>query len=68
MVKKQNDDVEATNNFHESMKMARLTDKITPENYMQNMIRFEDNLKVEKKFINDSMIQTEMIVAKFVFY
>lgn len=64
MIKKQNDDVEATNNFHESMKMARLTDKITPENYIQNMIRFEDNLKVEKKFINDSMKQTEMIVAK----
>jgi hypothetical protein len=64
MVKKQNDDVDSTNNFHESMKMARLTDKITSENYIQNMIRFEDNLKVEKKFIDDSMKQTEMILAR----
>lgn len=64
MVEKHNNDVESINHFHESMKMARLTGQITPENYMDNMARFEDNIKIFRKFCFDSMDTTETIIAK----
>ena len=64
MIEKHNNDVESINHFHESMKMARLTGQITPENYMENMTRFEDNIKMFKNLVFDSMNMTEEIIAK----
>lgn len=64
MIEKHNNDVDSINHFHESMKMARLTGQISPENYMANMARFEDNIKIFKKFCYDSMKTTTEIIAK----
>ncbi|MFH1197017.1 MAG: hypothetical protein V1720_15070 [bacterium] len=64
MIEKHNNDVESINHFHEAMKMARLTGQITPENYMDNMARFEDNIKIFKNLVFDSMNMTEEIIAK----
>jgi hypothetical protein len=64
MIEKHNNDVESINHFHGSMKMARLTGQLTPENYIANMERFEDNIKIFKKFCIDSMDTTEEIISK----
>ncbi len=64
LVERHNNDVNNINHFHESMKMARLTGQITPENYNDNMQRFEDELELFKRFCVDSMDRTELIIAR----
>ena len=64
MVEKHNNDVDSINHFHESMKMARLTGQISVENYIENMSRFGENIKLFKKFCSDSMDMTQDIIAK----
>ena len=64
LVERHNNDVTNINHFHESMKTARLTGQITPENYNENMQRLEEKLKLYRKFCVDSMERTELIVAR----
>ncbi len=64
IIEKHNNDIDNLNHFHESMKMARLTGAISSENYIENLDRFERNLKLFKKFVIDLMNQTESIIAK----
>ncbi len=64
IIEKHNNDVENINHFHDSMKMARLNNVITSQNYIENLGRFENNLKLFNKFVIDLMEQTESIVAK----
>ncbi|MBK7103686.1 MAG: hypothetical protein IPH62_00165 [Ignavibacteriae bacterium] len=64
LVDRHNNDVTNINHFHESMKMARLTGQITPENYNENMLRFAESLKLFRKFCVDSMERTEFIIAR----
>jgi len=63
-LEKHNNDIDSINQFHESMKMAKLGGKITPENYVENMNRLAKNLNVYKKFCVDTMEKTEIILAK----
>ena len=63
-IEKHNNDIENINHFHESMKMARLSGVISSENYIENLTRFENNLKLFNKFVIDLMNQTESIIAK----
>ncbi len=63
-LEKHNNDIDSINQFHESMKMAKLGGKITPENYVDNMNRLGKNLNVYKKFCVDTMGKTEIILAK----
>lgn len=64
LVERHNNDVTNINHFHESMKMARLSGQITPENYNDNMQRFEERLKLFRKFCVNSMERTEFIIAR----
>lgn len=63
-IEKHNDDIENINHFHESMKMARLSGVISSENYIENLTRFENNLKLFYRFVTELMDQTESIIAK----
>lgn len=64
LVERHNSDITNINHFHDSMKMARLTGQITPENYNENMQRFESSLDTFNKFCIDSMERTEIIIAR----
>jgi len=64
IIEKHNNDVENLNHFHDSMKSARLNNVITSQNYIENLSRFENNLKLFNKFVINLMDQTESIVAK----
>lgn len=64
MVEKHNNDVDSFNHFHESMQMARLSGQIPVENYNENMLRFENDIKAFKNLCIDAMERTEDIVAK----
>jgi len=64
LVEKHNSDVNSINNFHDSMKMARLTGQISPENYKENMQRLGENIKLFESFCIDSLERTQIIIAK----
>ncbi len=63
-LEKHNNDIDSINQFHESMKMAKLSSIITSENYVENMNRLAKNIKLYKKFCADTMERTEVILAK----
>lgn len=64
IIEKHNNDVDNINHFHDTMKMARLGGQISSENYIENLGRFENNIKLFNKFVVDLMNQTENIIAK----
>jgi len=63
-VEKHNSDIANFNKFHESLKMARIKDDITSGNYLENINRLEENLRIFNLFVEDMLIGTKLMMGK----
>lgn len=64
IIQKHNDDAKASNDFKNSMHLARLNGNISSENYLENMNRYKDDLIVFRKLVLDLMEKIKTMNAK----